>query len=159
MKQFTVRDFLKQKGRIYHLSLLTDDEKGLDRVIYNPDLNRPGLIFTGFVHKFGYDRIQVLGQTEIAYLRSLTSDEQKTALDLFLDHDLPCILVDGEEIVLREGNVVGRQHVHQERILRHHPGAILLCGRVMVVPSPDARTRPARRRGCSPADSRGRGAG
>ena len=93
MKHFTVRDLLKQKGRIYHLSLLTEDEKGLDRIIYSPDLNRPGLIFAGFIHKFGYDRIQVLGQTEIAYLRSLTADAQKEAIDRFLDYDLPCIVL------------------------------------------------------------------
>ncbi len=93
MKRFTVRDLIKEKGYIYHLNLLTEDEKGLERVIYTPDLNRPGLIFAGFTHKFGYDRVQLLGQTEIAYLRVLTTEDQKKAIDLFLGFDIPCVII------------------------------------------------------------------
>ncbi|MFQ6103135.1 MAG: HPr(Ser) kinase/phosphatase [Candidatus Glassbacteria bacterium] len=93
MKRFTVRDLLKEKGHIYHLGLLTEDEKGLERTIYNSELNRPGLIFAGFTHKFAYDRIQILGQTEIAYLRSLTTEVQKKAIEQFLSFDLPCIII------------------------------------------------------------------
>lgn len=93
MQKFTVGDLLDEKGHIYHLSLLTQPGRGLGRIIMNPELNRPGLVFTGFTHQFASDRIQILGQTEIAYLRSLSGEDQKRALDIFLGFDLPCVII------------------------------------------------------------------
>lgn len=93
MQKITVSDILKVKGHIYHLTLLTESGMGLERVIYSPELNRPGLVFVGFTAKFAYDRIQVLGQTEIAYLRSLNDEDQKKAIDFLVSYDMPCIII------------------------------------------------------------------
>ena len=35
------------------------------------DLNRPGLELTGYFDYFAYDRVQILGRTEISYLEGL----------------------------------------------------------------------------------------
>lgn len=93
MQKFTIGDFLSEKGYIYHLSLLTQEGRGLGRMIINPELNRPGLVFTGFTQQFASDRVQILGQTEISYLRSLGGEEQKRAIDIFLSYDLPCVII------------------------------------------------------------------
>jgi HPr kinase/phosphorylase len=72
---------------------LVNDESGFGRVIKNPELHRPGLALTGFLDLFTYDRIQILGNTEIQYLKSLTTEHRKASLEKVLGYDLPCIII------------------------------------------------------------------
>ncbi|MEK7474282.1 MAG: HPr(Ser) kinase/phosphatase [Candidatus Coatesbacteria bacterium] len=44
---------------------------GLERVIKTPDLNRPGLAFSGFLDWFPPDRLQVVGKTEVTFWKTL----------------------------------------------------------------------------------------
>ena len=44
---------------------------GLDRPITVPEISSPGLVLSGFTARFAGKRMHVLGETEIAYLRSL----------------------------------------------------------------------------------------
>jgi HPr kinase/phosphorylase len=70
------------------LELLTD-ERGLGRLIEGPDISSPGLVLTGFTERFPADRMQVLGETEIAFLASLGRRARRRALELFFSFDLP----------------------------------------------------------------------
>jgi HPr kinase/phosphorylase len=66
--------------------------KGLGREISVPDLNRPMGAIMGFYEDFAYQRIQVFGRGEIAYLRRLESQgELGTIRDLF-KHTIPCCI-------------------------------------------------------------------
>ena len=49
--------------------------------IRTPDLNRPGMQFCGFYEFFAFERPQLLGKVEMAYLESRTSQERKRILD------------------------------------------------------------------------------
>jgi HPr kinase/phosphorylase len=50
---------------------------GFERKIREPTINRPGLALSGFFTYFAGKRIQVLGNAEASYLKSLTEPEQQ----------------------------------------------------------------------------------
>jgi HPr kinase/phosphorylase len=66
--------------------------KGLGREIISPDLNRPTGAIMGFYEDFAYQRIQIFGRGEVAYLRRLEAQgESQTIRDLF-KHSIPCCI-------------------------------------------------------------------
>jgi len=56
-------------------------------------VNRPGLQLTGFLEFFGEDRIQVMGNAEMAYLRNLSGDERRKRLDMIFMTRFPCMVI------------------------------------------------------------------
>jgi HPr kinase/phosphorylase len=72
---------------------LVNTPKGLVREIRQKDLHRPGLALAGFIDLFTYDRVQILGNTEIRYLNSLSEDAQRVSLERIFQFDIPCIIV------------------------------------------------------------------
>lgn len=92
MKRLTVRDLLARKGETLSLEPLTGDV-GLDRVIPGPETGSPGLLLSGYDERFPGERIQVLGETEITYLRARTAEERREAVELLVDFDVPCMFV------------------------------------------------------------------
>ena len=70
-----VGDFFRKHGTHLKLELISEDA-GLNRKIFEPSVNRPGLALAGFYLYFAYKRIQVLGNSEFAYLGSLPEREQ-----------------------------------------------------------------------------------
>jgi len=87
-----VRELFSQTQESFELELLTGDE-GLDRAITVPEVSSPGLVLAGFTARFASKRLHALGETEIAYLDSLTADERKASLEKFLSYDLPCVFI------------------------------------------------------------------
>lgn len=86
-------DLLLQRKRVsLALEMLTDPQ-GLSRTIDRPDISSPGLVLTGFTERFPSDRIQVLGETEIAFLHSLDEERRQAALELFLSFDIPVVFI------------------------------------------------------------------
>lgn len=61
--------------------------------ITTSDVNRPGLALAGFTENFLYERIQILGETEMLYLDTLSSEEKETAFSRLFERDLPCVIV------------------------------------------------------------------
>ena len=92
MQPLTVEYLLRSKGDSLALELLTD-ERGLARVIPGPDISSPGLVLTGFTERFPADRMQVLGETEIAFLNSLDDERRRQALEVFFSFSLPVVFV------------------------------------------------------------------
>lgn len=88
----TVKRLLQIKREPLLLELLTDD-RGLSRLIAGPDISSPGLVLTGFTERFPSERIQVLGETEIAYLNSLTPDRRREALGVFFSFNIPAVFI------------------------------------------------------------------
>jgi len=91
-QNLTVEKLLLRKREMLSLELLTDG-RGLSRVLKRPDISSPGLVLTGFTERFPADRIQVLGETEIAFLHSLDSDRRRRALELFLSFEIPVVFL------------------------------------------------------------------
>lgn len=66
---------------------------GLNRTIQNPRIQKPGLAIAGLVEAIRPGRVQVLGNTEMQYLRSLEAHHQREALEGLFRADVPCIVV------------------------------------------------------------------
>jgi HPr kinase/phosphorylase len=66
---------------------------GLDREITSPHVSSPGLALAGYTERFASHRLQVLGETEITYLRSLSDDERRRILKHFFAFTIPCLFV------------------------------------------------------------------
>lgn len=61
--------------------------------IRTPDLNRPGMQFCGFYEFFAFERPQLIGKAEIAYLEKQTSDRRKEILDTYFSYPIPCVII------------------------------------------------------------------
>jgi HPr kinase/phosphorylase len=105
-----VRDLFEEKGLIYGLKLLSE-EKGLDKVIPTKEIHRPGLALAGFTERFAYYRVQLLGETEVTFLKKLSKEKQKKAIKEFFTFDIPCIVItkglDPPPLLISEANKLG----------------------------------------------------
>jgi HPr kinase/phosphorylase len=66
---------------------------GTDRVVATGEMSSPGLALAGYVGRFVSDRLQVLGETEISYLRSLGEADRRANLQRFGAFGLPCVFI------------------------------------------------------------------
>jgi len=92
MKKISVKEFFQTKKIDFSLSLITRPTT-LDKDITSEYLNRPGLAFSGFFERFSYQRIQVLGETEITYLQSLKDEELYNIIKEVFVYDIPCLII------------------------------------------------------------------
>lgn len=58
-------------------------------VLSHPDVNRPALQLTGFYDHFDNERVQMLGNVELAYLSGLTTERRKAMYDKLLSSKNP----------------------------------------------------------------------
>src|SRR4051812_3194332 len=70
-----------------------EPDAGHDRVVANAEVSSPGLALAGYVKRFSAGRLQVLGETEITYLASLSPPERKKILELFFSFPIPAVFV------------------------------------------------------------------
>ncbi|HUT24689.1 MAG TPA: HPr(Ser) kinase/phosphatase [Sumerlaeia bacterium] len=91
-KPISVRRILAKQGPEWKLELLTG-EVGLDNTFSTSELNRPGMALTGYYDVFSADRMQILGLTEISYLRGLKSKERRRRLQRIFEFYIPCIVI------------------------------------------------------------------
>jgi HPr kinase/phosphorylase len=66
---------------------------GLDRVIDNPNVSSPGLVLAGYVGRFPARRLQVLGETEVTYLKSIDGETRRKHLATFFSYPVPCVFI------------------------------------------------------------------
>ncbi len=98
MNSLIVKEFYLENRRLLKLENLTG-ELGNENIITSNEIHRPGLALSGFINIFSYDRIQVLGNTEIAYLNSLCREDRDTAIHRLVQFDLPCIIITNKNTV------------------------------------------------------------
>lgn len=89
--KFTLRQFVEAGKERLSLEVVVGGV-GLDRVVLEPMTNRPGLAITGFYEIFAWQRPQVFGLTEKAYLDSLSAAERLNRLQALLDHNAYCLV-------------------------------------------------------------------
>ena len=61
--------------------------------ITSRDINRPGLILSGFEEFFDNSRINYLGKTEIEYIISISEEERRNRVGLFMSKRPACVVV------------------------------------------------------------------
>lgn len=88
----TVRGLVERMGEALALTVLGSPE-GLAREIPTSDASGPGLVLAGYTGRFVHQRVQVLGETEITYLRSLDDDTRRRNLHTYFSYPIPCVMV------------------------------------------------------------------
>jgi HPr kinase/phosphorylase len=63
---------------------------GLTREIAVTEINRPGLELGGFYENFAWQRIQIFGRGENAFLQKLAAEGRREALEILFSYDIPC---------------------------------------------------------------------
>ena len=61
--------------------------------IRTPDLNRPGMQFCGFYEFFAFERPQLIGKVEMAYLEKLSPETRRTVLKRYFSYPIPCVII------------------------------------------------------------------
>ncbi len=83
--------YLEQKEKL-SLELVTGQE-GLSNRITVADINRPGLALAGYYDYFAFERIQVLGRTEISFLQGLGKEKVQQVFRKLLEWDVCCFII------------------------------------------------------------------
>src|SRR5687767_15746535 len=92
MGSIKISHLLEDQDYGLHLTLLTGEE-GLGRTISSSRSQKPGLALTGFTEHLHPERVQVFGNTELSYLRTLTEEQQREVLKKLFDSELACVIV------------------------------------------------------------------
>jgi HPr kinase/phosphorylase len=66
---------------------------GLDRPVTSHEASSPGLVLSGYFNRFPHERIQVFGETEITYLRTLDPHLRRKTLKTYFEYEIPCVFV------------------------------------------------------------------
>lgn len=67
--------------------------RGLDRPIGKPRIQQPGLALAGFLPQIHPDRVQVLGNSEVSYLATLSIDDARRAVAAVATCGVACFVV------------------------------------------------------------------
>jgi HPr kinase/phosphorylase len=92
---------------------------GLDRVIESQNVSSPGLVLAGYFDRFPARRLQVLGETEITYLKSLDPEVRRQHLTTFFSFKIPCVFV-----------TKGQEPGADFRALAAQAGVAVICSRL-----------------------------
>ena len=77
-----------------HLALtLMAGRKGLQKQIAHSQIQKMGLALTGFTRFVDPQRLQIIGNTEMAYFDTLSSDQQKEVIRKICSVDMACVVV------------------------------------------------------------------
>jgi len=107
-KKFTVLDLIDLDLKEHNSLNLrcTAGRAGLTNEILVPEVNRPGLVITGFFDGFAGERIQVFGRGEAAYLKKNQDEKTKGNIKTMFSHRIPCCIftykLEPEEFFIKE---------------------------------------------------------
>ena len=87
----TVDQFYKEHAEALQMKLVAG-AASLKRTIREPTVNRPGLALSGFTQYFAYKRVQVMGNAEVYYLRSLSKKQREARYAYLFAYKIPCVV-------------------------------------------------------------------
>jgi HPr kinase/phosphorylase len=93
MAGITVEKLFHSRNQDLELTLLNSNEAGMHKEIRHPEIHRPGLALTGFFERFANKRVQVLGETEMAYMSRLPAERIKEISHTLFEHDVPMVII------------------------------------------------------------------
>ncbi|MEN2998279.1 MAG: HPr(Ser) kinase/phosphatase [Brevinematia bacterium] len=93
-----VKSFVEIAKNEYNLdlSIIVGEDKAEEKQIKSGVTNRPGLSLAGFFDNFAYDRVQIIGKGEQAYIDTIyreKDEEKKRYIEKFFSFDIPCCIV------------------------------------------------------------------
>lgn len=99
--------FEKNKERLKFESLVN---VGMENKIREKSIHRPGLALAGYVGLFTYDRVQVFGNTEIRYLKSISHEERIESFNTLFKFEIPCIVITNNNVMDKELLKIAEDH-------------------------------------------------
>ena len=90
-RTLTVSDFY-EAGRDELSLTLVSGGANLQRTVEEPIVNRPGLALTGFYDHFAWRRLQLIGNAEMAYLRTLDDETRRQRFQALIDRRAFCFI-------------------------------------------------------------------
>ncbi len=87
----TVERFYTDHAGSLDLNLVAG-ASGLKRHIREPTVNRPGLVVSGFTRYFAFKRVQVIGNAEAYFLKSLSPEERIQRYRTLFSFKVPCVV-------------------------------------------------------------------
>ena len=92
MKTLGIARLFEDQREELQLELLTESLASKTEITVS-DINRPGMALMGFVENFLPERIQILAQTELTYLATLSPAGVEQALDRLFQFTMPLLVV------------------------------------------------------------------
>ncbi len=101
-----------EQDREHHLELtLMAGRKGVKKKITHSQVQKMGLALTGFIQFINPERLQVIGNTEMAYFKTLTPEMQEKVIHEICSLPLSCLVItrglEIPELLLQEGDEKG----------------------------------------------------
>jgi len=101
-----------EQDREHHLELtLMAGRKGLKKKVTHSQVQKMGLALTGFIQFINPERLQVIGNTEMAYFKTLPPETQGKVIHEICSLPLSCLVItrglEIPELLLREGDEKG----------------------------------------------------
>src|SRR5574342_536003 len=95
MEAIRVGALLDDKKFDLRLTLVAG-RQGLSRRISSSRIQKPGLVLAGFTENLHKERLQVFGNTEMSYLRTLPRERKVEVLRAFFAQDVAALVVTKE---------------------------------------------------------------
>jgi HPr kinase/phosphorylase len=93
MAEISVEKLFRSRKKDLELTLVSGGDESLKRNIVNPELHRPGLAMAGFFERFPARRIQVLGETEMAFVNTLPREHLVSASEQIFSSGIPLVVI------------------------------------------------------------------
>ena len=87
----TVAELVEAHGASWKLTLLAGSTS-LANAITVPRIQKPGLALAGYIPMIHPERVQVIGNTELGYLRTLGADAERAVEEMFRER-IACVIV------------------------------------------------------------------
>ena len=87
-----VSELLSEELGYLHLKILSG-ESHLDNRITHPRVQKPGLAFAGYYAYIKPGRVQIIGESETEYLKTLEDDERQLRLDTIASLPVPVFVI------------------------------------------------------------------
>jgi HPr kinase/phosphorylase len=87
-----VAELLSEKAAHLNLQLVTGKE-GVQRIISMPKIQKPGLALTGFTEYVRPGRVQILGESELAFLAQLDGNRRAEVIRQLCTVDIACFII------------------------------------------------------------------
>jgi HPr kinase/phosphorylase len=88
----TIAELIEARGKLWNLAVLAG-QNALGNGISVPRIQKPGLALAGYLPQIHPERVQVIGNTELGYLRTMQPGEARHAVERVCAQRIACFIV------------------------------------------------------------------
>ena len=93
ISSITIEEFVSAAPEDLHLTVVSGADGITERTITSPRIQKLGLALAGFTHYIHQGRVQLVGQSEISYLKQLSREKRLEAINNLSLDKISCIVV------------------------------------------------------------------